>query len=94
MTHSDAGSPPSAAASVFLVRPRRRHVFLKAFTMLLVLAAAGYGLYWYAAVRELATVYKDDADHFKYGTIGNEAVAGVPYWVWIVLPRAFCIAST
>jgi processive rubber oxygenase RoxA-like protein len=26
-------------------------------------------------------------DHFKYGSIGTEDEAGVPYWIWQVLPR-------
>jgi mono/diheme cytochrome c family protein len=28
-------------------------------------------------------------DHFKYGAIGTEARAGVPYWLWRVLPIVF-----
>ncbi len=26
---------------------------------------------------------------FKYGSIGSEATQGVPYWIWIVLPKVF-----
>ena len=28
-------------------------------------------------------------DHFKYGSIGAEERAGVPYWIWLALPEAF-----
>jgi Cytochrome c len=79
----------SSDAPALIVRPRPSRWLLKAFLTLLVLVAAGGGLYWYAAVREVETVYAEDADHFKYGSIGNEADNGVPYWVWLVLPRAF-----
>jgi hypothetical protein len=30
-----------------------------------------------------------EADYFKYGTIGIEPTAGIPYWVWVVLPEVF-----
>jgi hypothetical protein len=28
-------------------------------------------------------------DEFLFGSVGNEAADGVPYWVWLVLPRLF-----
>ncbi|HKE87660.1 MAG TPA: hypothetical protein VKB50_28090, partial [Vicinamibacterales bacterium] len=31
----------------------------------------------------------DILEHFKYGAIGTEARAGVPYWIWRVLPIVF-----
>jgi mono/diheme cytochrome c family protein len=31
----------------------------------------------------------DIVEHFKYGAIGTEANAGVPYWIWRVLPIVF-----
>jgi Cytochrome c len=33
--------------------------------------------------------YADIQEHFKYGSIGSEAVNGVPYWIWKVLPELF-----
>jgi hypothetical protein len=44
---------------------------------------------WYKLFREVPTYFADEADHFKYGSIGNEANGGVPYWIWLVLPRVF-----
>jgi mono/diheme cytochrome c family protein len=44
---------------------------------------------WYKLFREVPTYFADDADHFKYGSIGNEANGGVPYWIWLALPRVF-----
>ncbi|MBM3740231.1 MAG: cytochrome c, partial [Acidobacteria bacterium] len=31
----------------------------------------------------------DAVEHFKYGSIGAEERAGIPYWVWKVLPDLF-----
>jgi mono/diheme cytochrome c family protein len=36
-----------------------------------------------------APVFESDEDHFLYGSIGNEVTEGIPYWVWLVLPRVF-----
>src|SRR5919106_2552313 len=33
--------------------------------------------------------YKDDVDHFKYGSLGSEHEFGIPYWVWRALPELF-----
>ncbi|MCC6510913.1 MAG: cytochrome c [Pirellulaceae bacterium] len=30
-----------------------------------------------------------DSEQFKYGSIGGEEEGGVPYWIWVVLPRVF-----
>ncbi len=35
-----------------------------------------------------APYFQSDEEHFLYGSIGTEA-AGVPYWIWLVLPRIF-----
>ena len=31
----------------------------------------------------------DILEHFKYGALGAEERAGVPYWIWRVLPVVF-----
>lgn len=39
--------------------------------------------------------YKDDVQHFKYGSTGGERGRkqqfgiGIPYWIWISLPEIF-----
>jgi hypothetical protein len=55
-----------------------------------VLAAIG-GLFAYNHFfREEAPPYfASDEEHFLYGSIGTEAEQGVPYWIWLVLPRVF-----
>lgn len=45
------------------------------------------GLIWYR--RDVPEVHVGAVDHFKYGSIGSESRAGVPYWIWLVLPEVF-----
>lgn len=44
---------------------------------------------WYNLFREVPLVYESVEEHFKYGSIGAENDQGIPYWVWLVLPRLF-----
>jgi hypothetical protein len=44
---------------------------------------------WYNLFRVVPTYYESAEDHFKYGSIGTEQEQGVPYWIWMVLPRIF-----
>jgi hypothetical protein len=39
--------------------------------------------------RDEPVVYADLEDHFRYGSTGGERDAGVPYWLWKVLPVMF-----
>ena len=34
-------------------------------------------------------IHEDILEHFKYGSIGAEERAGIPYSIWRVLPRIF-----
>src|SRR5688572_7218611 len=36
-----------------------------------------------------APVFSSDEDHFLYGSTGTEREHGIPYWIWLVLPRIF-----
>jgi hypothetical protein len=36
-----------------------------------------------------APEFDSDEDSFLFGSVGTEASDGVPYWVWLVLPRIF-----
>ena len=33
--------------------------------------------------------FADEECRFKYGSLGAEGDRGIPYWVWVVLPRVF-----
>src|SRR5579864_5870596 len=58
--------------------------------VVVALAAAG-GLFAYDRFfrEEAAPYFASDEEHFLYGSIGTEAEQGVPYWIWLVLPRVF-----
>jgi hypothetical protein len=43
-------------------------------------------LYWLIFVNQYVVAYKDDVDHFKYGSIGSEPVNGLPTLVFRALP--------
>ncbi|WP_299492641.1 c-type cytochrome [Acaryochloris sp. IP29b_bin.137] len=64
----------------------------KIATILLILGLlVGTVVYigWYNLLREVDTYIESPAEHFKYGSIGTENDQGVPYWIWMVLPRLF-----
>ncbi len=39
--------------------------------------------------RPSAPEFASDEDHFLFASIGAEERTGVPYWIWLVLPRIF-----
>jgi hypothetical protein len=51
-----------------------------------VLALAWAGLHFSG---EDTPAFDDPAEHFKYGSIGGEGAAGIPYWLWKALPAVF-----
>jgi hypothetical protein len=57
---------------------------------LVVLAFAGSLFVYNSFFREAdPPVFASDEDHFLFGSIGTEGNQGVPYWIWLVLPRIF-----
>jgi hypothetical protein len=39
--------------------------------------------------RPPAPAFQSDEDHFLFGSVGASNDTGVPYWIWLVLPRVF-----
>jgi hypothetical protein len=64
---------------------RRSRYVLAAIVVLAVAGTIG----WYKLLRQEHTQYASDIDYFKYGSVGVEAAAGLPYAVWAVLPEVF-----
>jgi len=57
--------------------------------VVVVLAVIAGTMTWYYLFREVPTNYASAEDNFKYGSLGNEETDGIPYWLWLVLPRMF-----
>lgn len=64
---------------------RRRWLWI----VVLVLAAASGLLVWLNFFRRVPSHYASAAEQFRYGSVGVEAPAGIPYWIWLVLPKIF-----
>lgn len=57
---------------------------------ILIAIAAVTAVGWCSLTRPAPlTQYDSPADQFKYGSIGTESVSGLPFWIWVVLPRLF-----
>jgi hypothetical protein len=57
--------------------------------IVLLLAAGGLFAYDHFFREEPAPYFATEEEHFLYGSIGTEAEQGIPYWIWLVLPRVF-----
>lgn len=67
-----------------------KHRKLKiALAVLLVLGAAAGLFVWYNLFREVPVHYSSVEEYFKYGSVGTEQEAGLPYQIWRVLPTVF-----
>jgi len=70
--------------------PKFKRRILKTLVALVVLGVLGGWFAWYKLFRELPEPkWSDEAERFKYGSIGAEFSRGMPYWIWVVLPRVF-----
>src|SRR5258707_14498869 len=72
--------------------PKKKSWWKIALLLLVVLAGVGAAVGWYKFFREehqpdWVTATPDM--RFKYGSIGAENDAGIPYWIFFVLPRMF-----
>ena len=62
----------------------------RSLLVLLLLGGVGGVVVWRKVFRvvEPASFAKEE-EWFKYGSLGGEAKMGIPYWIWVVLPRLF-----
>jgi len=68
-------------------KPKSRRVLLLV-GLVVVVGLLTFGA-WYKLFRVVPPYYESPDEHFKYGSIGVEVAAGIPYWIWLVLPRMF-----
>jgi hypothetical protein len=67
-----------------------RSTKLRTFLIVVAIIAVVVGATaWYKLFREVDQHFDSMDEYFKYGSIGTEQAQGVPYWIWLVLPRLF-----
>jgi hypothetical protein len=59
----------------------------RALVFVSLVISIAFAAAWRPAVPVAAQA--DILEHFKYGAVGTEARAGLPYWIWRVLPKVF-----
>lgn len=63
---------------------------IRAALLLIFVCGAIVGVFaWYKFFREVPQTFQSEEERFKYGSIGAENDRGLPYLVWLVLPRIF-----
>jgi mono/diheme cytochrome c family protein len=86
-------SPASGGAAAGVGQPtaspraKDRKVLIIGGLVLVILVIAAAVVAWFQ--RDVPEVHSDIVEQFKYGSIGAEERAGVPYWIWKVLPTVF-----
>jgi len=59
------------------------------FVLAVLAVVAGAVTYVKFFREEPPPYFASDEDHFLYGSVGTEEQQGIPYWIWLVLPRVF-----
>jgi mono/diheme cytochrome c family protein len=72
-----------------MTRSRLVRVALILVVVAIAGGAAGIFAYRHFFREEPAPYFASAEDHFLFGSIGTEAQQGLPYWIWLVLPRVF-----
>lgn len=57
--------------------------------VLAVLIVIGGVMVWFRVFREVPQHFDSADEAWKYGSLGGESDRGIPYWIWIVMPRIF-----
>jgi hypothetical protein len=69
---------------------RTKRKILRTLLVLLLLGIFVAWFGWYKFLRtEPEQKWADEGERFKYGSIGAEFSRGMPYWIWVALPRVF-----
>lgn len=69
---------------------RKKKALLIVLALLVIIGGLGAWFSWYKFFREEPEQqFASEEERFKYGSIGAENDRGIPYWIWIALPRIF-----
>ena len=69
--------------------PKTRRLLWTCGILLVLLLALGGLFTWVKFFREEKQVFASEEEQFKYGSLGAEGDRGIPYYLWLVLPRVF-----
>jgi RoxA-like, cytochrome c-like len=71
-----------------MTRHKKRNLLIVAVLLLVIVAVIARSSLWHERPQP-AWITADQRDTFLYGSVGAERDAGVPYWIWLALPRMF-----
>jgi mono/diheme cytochrome c family protein len=69
-------------------RRSKLYVWIVAVMLLVIVTITAWANLWREKPQP-QWITGDKRDNFLYGSVGAERDAGVPYWIWLVLPRMF-----
>ena len=69
--------------------PKGKRILWVSIALFIVVLSAGGLFTWGKFFREEAQFFANEDEHFKYGSLGAEGDRGIPYFIWLVLPRIF-----
>jgi mono/diheme cytochrome c family protein len=72
-----------------VARKRSRLLTIGAIAVIAVAVIAGTVTYMKFLRESPAAHFPSDEDHFLFGSTGTEREHGIPYWIWLALPRIF-----
>lgn len=70
-------------------RSKRRWLWLVVLVCLVVAAGVAIWCKMYRVMPQPAWIAADQRDTYFYGSVGAGQTPGIPYWVWLSLPRMF-----
>jgi len=71
-----------------MTRRSKRNIWIVAVLLLVVIAITAWANLWREKPQP-QWITADKRDNFLYGSVGGERDAGIPYWMWLALPRMF-----
>jgi hypothetical protein len=69
-------------------RRSKLYVWIVAVMLLVIVTITAWANLWREKPQP-QWITGDKRDNFLYGSVGAERDAGIPYWIWLVLPRMF-----
>jgi hypothetical protein len=71
-----------------MTRRSKRNFWIVGVLILVIVAISAWANLWREKPQP-QWITADKRDNFLYGSVGAERDAGIPYWIWLALPRMF-----